>query len=464
MNKINERRSELSLISFIRAAWKELEPNQEYVHGRHVDALAEHLEAVTRGEITRLLINIPPGSSKSLTAGVFWPAWEWGPQNMPWLRYLTTSYNKGYVNRDSRKMRDLVSSEWYQSLWGGRVQLVRDGEASFENSVRGSREGKPFMSMTAGRGDRVICDDPHSVATAESDAERRRAVTLFKEAIFNRLNDQEKSAIIVIGQRLHSEDISGIILEDEMEYVHLCLPMEFDPKRKCITSIGFEDWREEEGELLFPERFSQATIDRDKKNTTKYAWAAQYQQDPTPRGGILFQVDKIQMRRNPPDRLDRVVRYWDKAATPGAGDRSAGVKLGRDGERNIWILDCKAGQWSASEREKVIRSTAEKDGTGVPIRVEQSGGDGGKESAQATVKNLQGFSIEAKTSTGSKLDRAYPFADQVESGNVYCLIGDWTDDFINELRKFPFSDHDDRVDAATGAYGFLTGARKFMIA
>ncbi len=175
-----------TLAGFVREAWHVLEPTQPYIHGWHIDAICAHLEAITNGTFlamglsNRLLINVPPGTMKSLLASVFWPAWEWGPMQMPGMRYLSTSYSETYVKRDSRRMRDLIKSEWYQSLWP-EVKLSREGEASFANDKTGFREGVPFTSMTGGRGDRVIIDDPHSTETAESPAERQRTTRIFRD-------------------------------------------------------------------------------------------------------------------------------------------------------------------------------------------------------------------------------------------------------------------------------------------
>jgi hypothetical protein len=117
----------------VREAWHVLEPEAKYVHNWHIDAICAHLEAVTAGRINRLLINVPPGSSKSLIVSVMWPAWEWGPCGRRSLRYLATAFNEGPVKRDTRKCRDLIASEWYQRLWPD-VQLTRTAETSFANS------------------------------------------------------------------------------------------------------------------------------------------------------------------------------------------------------------------------------------------------------------------------------------------------------------------------------------------
>jgi hypothetical protein len=201
-----------TLTGFIREAWHVLEPNAFYVHNWHIEAICAHLEAVTDGRVNRLLINVPPGSMKSLLVSVLWQAWEWGPKGLRSLRYLTTAFNDGPVKRDARKTRDLILSEWYQSLWP-EVALTRTAEMSFSNSDTGTREGVAFGSLTSQRGDRLLIDDPHSTELAESATDRATTTRKFREGAVNRLNDQEKSAIVVIMQRLHEDDVSGTILK-----------------------------------------------------------------------------------------------------------------------------------------------------------------------------------------------------------------------------------------------------------
>ena len=291
-------RCERSFYDFVKEAWHVLEPATEFVANWHLEAVCDHLEAVTAGLITRLLINIPPGSMKSLLVSSFWPAWEWGPRQMMAMRYLTTSFAEVAVGRDCRRMRDLILSDWYQKHWPD-VVLKRVGEFSFENSMTGSRDGIPFGSLTSKRGDRLIIDDPHSVIKAESKLERLTTVRKFREGAINRLNDQKRSAIVVVMQRLHSGDISGEIMDTGMGYVCLVLPMRYESGRHCTTELGFSDPRSEERELLCDRRWDQGVVDDLERDMGPVGFAGQYQQRPVPRGGGIIPYNGWE--------------YWDKS-------------------------------------------------------------------------------------------------------------------------------------------------------
>jgi len=325
LSVINKKRCEMSLAAFVRMAWHVIEPGQPYIHGWHIDFIAAHLEAITDGVLNdddtyynRLLVNVPPGTMKSLLIGVFWPAWEWGPRNMPHMRYVCASHSQDLAIRDSLRMRRLVKSEWYQALWGDRVVLTsdQDAKAKFETTATGFRQACAFEGITGYRGDRVIIDDPHSVDDANSDAKRETATNLFKEAVTSRLNNPDKSAIVVVMQRLHERDVSGVILESDMGYDHIMLPMRYDPLRATPTQLGYEDPRTERDELLFPQRFPQNVVDRDEAAMGPYATAGQYAQSPEPRGGGIIKDSWWQVweRSEYPD-IEYVVASLDTAYT-----------------------------------------------------------------------------------------------------------------------------------------------------
>lgn len=456
-----------SLSGFIREAWHVLEPSQPYVHGWHIDVLCDHLEAVTDGLITRLLINIPPGTMKSLVASVFWPAWEWGPRGFPAMRYLTTSYAEKYVKRDSRRMRDLVASEWYRSLWP-EIELQRAGEMSFENTKRGVREGMPFASLTGGRGDRVVIDDPHSTETAESDAAREATTRIFRESVPTRLNNPATSAIVVIMQRLHEKDVSGVIGSLGLGYEHLMLPMEFDPKRRCRTSIGFKDPRTQEGELLFPERFPREVVERDKKIMGAYAVAGQFQQRPAPREGGMFQRTDFEIVEAAPATSNKV-RRWDFAATDpkkkGSGDPDWTVGLLLSEHRGIYYVeDVVRDRKSPAGVETMLKNTASQDGKRIRIVIPQDPGAAGKSNVAHLVRMLVGYDVRSTPETGSKVERANPVSAQAEAGNIKLVRGPWNEAFLEEVSMFPSGAHDDQVDALSGAFAELVTTSTYTLA
>lgn len=444
-----------SLATFVREAWHVLEPGQPYLHGWHVDAVCEHLEAITKGHLNRLLINIPPGTMKSTLTSVFWPAWEWGPLGMPHVRFIGASHEQGLAIRDTLKMRRLIESEWFQDRWPVPLRHDQNEKKYYENGSTGFRQACAVASMTGRRGDRVVWDDPHSAEDALSQAHRETALRIFQETLPTRLNNPDRSAIVVVMQRLHESDVSGFIIDNDLGYEHLCLPMEFEPDRKCVTSIGFEDPRTEDGELLFPERFPAHVVERDKKIMGSMAVAGQFQQRPAPRAGGFFKWENLEVVDIAPV-VDKVVRFWDKAGTAGGGAYTAGVKMGRvRGGEGYIILDVVRGQWGAAERERVIKQTAQADGHGVDIWIEQEPGSGGKESAESTVRNLAGYKIRAERATGEKSIRAEPYAVQVEANNVKVLKAPWTQAFIDEHKTFPVGKYKDQVDAAGGAFNKL---------
>jgi predicted phage terminase large subunit-like protein len=452
-----------TLAGFVREAWHVLEPNARYIHSWHVDAVCDHLEAVTDGRITRLLINIPPGSMKSLLVSVLWPAWEWGPKGLRSLRYLATAFNDGPTSRDSRKTRDLILSEWYQSLWP-EVQLSRAGETSFSNTSTGVREAVPFGSLTSQRGDRLIIDDPHSTETAESAVDRENTARKFREGAINRLNDQARSAIVIIMQRLHEQDVSGTVLGLGMGYTHLMLPMELEIERRCSTAIGFVDPRTTDGDLLDPIRFPREVIDDLKRDAGAYAWASQYQQRPSPREGNLFKriwfVDKI-VDQPPPNC--RWVRHWDLAASKkSTSARTAGVKIGKASDGRFFVGNVVTVMEEGATVRQVIMATAQADGSRTEISLPQDPGQAGKVQAQDLVSMLAGYVVSAEPETGDKETRAQPFAAQCQVGNVSIVRGGWNEAYLDELCAFPSAKFKDQVDASSGAFGRLVTSKTYQ--
>jgi len=444
-----------SFAGFVREAWPIIEPHTTLIWNWHLEAKCAHLEAITFERMTpRLLVNEPPGSSKSLIISVLWQAWEWGPCNLPGNKFLSTSYELGNVTRDTRKTRNLILTEWHQELWP--MPLVRQGETSFETEKTGTREGVPFGSLTAKRGDRLTIDDPHSLQGAESEVEREKAVRQFIEGGQNRLNDQTKSAIVIVMQRLHERDLTGEILVRELGYEHLMIPMEFEIERRCETVIGWRDPRTFDGELLDTRRFPREAVDLLKKDND-YMYAGQYQQRPAPREGGMFKVEQITGEDGAllvdcvPAGAKRV-RGWDIAgSTRKKSPYTVGARLAWLAPI-LYIEHVERARAEIDIAERLIVTVARDDGPAVKQSVPQDPGSAGKSQKLHLANQLIGLDFIFSTETGTKEDRAIPLASMVNAGNVRMVKGAWNGPLIDEMRNFPASAYKDQVDALSRAF------------
>lgn len=433
------------------------------MHGPHVDVMCHALERVARGETKRLLLNVPPGTMKSLLVGVFFPMWMWGPQGRPSARFVGVAHEQSLGVRDNLKCRRLAASPWYQALWGDSVTLTGDQntKVNFENTATGFRQVATPSNITGRRGDFVILDDPLSAENANSEAEREKVNLWFREALPTRLNNPDSSAIIVVMQRLHERDVSGLILSESLGYDHLMLPMRFEPDRADPY-----DWRTEDGELLFPARFSDETVSDLEKTLGPYATAGQLQQRPAPREGGLFKPSWFQIiDALPAGRPVRTVRAWDLAATKKAAtnnpDWTAGLKASKYADGSFVIMGVKRLRGSPMDVEQTVLQTAATDGTGVTIRMTQDPGQAGKAQAEQFVRKLSGYPVVSKPATGDKATRATPAAAQAEVGNIKIFrTGDpdqdaWISPFLDEVSLFPAGAHDDQVDVLADAINEL---------
>lgn len=438
-----------SLAQFAQRAWHVLEPAAQLKWGWALDAICLHLEAVTNGEITRLLMNVPPGSMKSLLTGVIWPAWEWGPRGMPEMRYVGTAHEETLAIRDSRKCRDLIKSEWYQKLWPLQLAADLDGKREFGNVNKGSRQARSFTSMTGVRGDRIILDDPISADNANSEAKLEAAKIAFTETLPTRINS-EKSAIVVVMQRLNEKDVSGVILEKGLDYVHLRIPMRFEPENRCVTSIGWSDPRTQEGELMFPERFGEAQVSELEKTLGSYGAAGQLQQRPAPRGGGILKNEWFKYYSVLP-RLEWRTIHADTAQKTGQeNDYSVFQCWGRSTVGEAVLIDQIRGKWEAPELLVQARSFWLKHlnmtCNGAVLRamlVED------KASGTGLVQTLrrEGVPVLPVQRNNDKISRAHDAAPFIQSGNVLLPIdAPWISDFLAEASTFPGGAHDDQLD------------------
>lgn len=466
-----------SLYLFTRDAWEHLDP-VPFVPGRHLEIMAEYLEAFIAGEIPRLLLNIPPGHMKSLSVSVLLNAWTWTKASRVGKRFMATSYRADLAFRDADKTRELIRSAWYQERWGNVVGSLRetklqirrdqDQKTRFANSKGGYRFSTSTSGIMGEGGDYVILDDPHNVEQAESDEQRDKTVDRIRMALPTRVRSQTGGACVMM-QRLHSRDYAGAMIADEADLVHLCLPARYEKKHPFV-SVPFSivksrrslpgDHRIEERELLWPGLFGEARLSSLETQIGSYATAGQLQQRPHPREGGLFKrawfTDKFVDPGDVP-KGGTIVRGWDLAATDATATNAAraaftaGLRLHYVG-RKIYIEDVIRFRGSPGKVRTTMRTTGDQDGKGVIIDFPQDPGQAGKAQAEDIAADFPRHKIKYSPESGDKTVRAEAPAAQAEAGNVYIVRGAWNGPFLDELCAFPGGSFADQVDAFSRAY------------
>lgn len=446
---IDKELAKRSLSEFTRQAWHVVEPSTEFVSGWHLEAINEHLEAVTNGQIRNLLINMPPRHMKSLAVSVFWPCWEWATR--PERRWLFASYAASLSIRDSVKCRRLIQSPWYQRNWGDRYKLTGDQNAKerYENDKTGYRLATSVGGAATGEGgDRIVIDDPHNVREAESETIRQAAVDWFWESMSTRLNDPKTGARVVVMQRVHAKDLSGSILEHG-GFDHLCLPAEYEGTNR-VTSIGWSDPRSSPGDLLWPDRFGADELTDLKRSLGSYGTAGQLQQRPSPAEGGLFKRDWWKFYRERPRKFDEVVQSWDCTFKDlQSSDYVVGLVVGRIGA-DKYVLDMTRDRMGIGATMQAIRSMSAKWPESTAKLVEdKANGSAVIELLKHEIPGLIPVNPE-----GGKVVRAQAVSPEVEAGNVFLpdpTIAPWVHDFVEECAAFPNGANDDQVDALTQA-------------
>ncbi|MDE1905353.1 MAG: phage terminase large subunit [Rhodospirillales bacterium] len=454
------RMAQLDLYDFTR--WMFLQRRgYRWRHSEHHRQIASALQAVFDGQITRLIINIPPRYSKTEFA-VNFIAWALG--RVPDSEFIYTSYSARLATNSSWQARELVQHEAYADIFPA-VQLRQDSQAKDEwrttegGIVYAAGAGGTITGYGAGKvrpsfGGAVIIDDAHKADEARSDQIRGKVIDWYQTTLQSRLNDPARTPVIVIMQRLHEMDLPGWMLSGGTgeKWHHLCLP-----------AIRVESGQEV---ALWPEKHDLPTLQR-MRAASPYMFSGQYQQDPAQPEGNIFKPGQMPIVEAVPPGEWQWVRGWDLASTvpePGKDpDYTVGMKIGRQmtpsGPRFL-IADVVRGQEGVDERDATILNTAGLDGKQARQSLPQDPGQAGKTQILYLTRSLAGFRVVSSPESGDKVTRAEPFAAQVNVGNVMMLRAPWNQDLINEMRMFPNGAHDDQVDAGSRAFAELIAPRR----
>jgi phage terminase large subunit-like protein len=456
--QVQAERAKRDFRYYIRQAWPVIEPATLYLHNWHIDIIAEYLTAITDGTLRNLIINIPPRGMKSILVSVLWPTWIW--THSPSKRIVSASASTDLVIRDAVKSRRVIQSHWYQARFGNVFQLTGDQnvKSRYENDKTGFRFSVSVGGAVTGEGgDILTADDPLKAQDANSDAQRLVVNDWWDQTMSTRGNDPKKVARLIIMQRLHTDDLTGHVLakmkeEGAEQYEHLCLPMEYEPKR-FFSSIGLNDPRTQPGELLWPERFGATEVEALKASLGSMGAAGQLQQRPAPVGGSIYLVEWWQdQARFRPTGADVVARWLSFDTANKDGEENAHTALSvfelltdyRLFTREVSWKKLQFPQLAAEIEAQAWRWMADGLLRGIIIEDKASGTSALQTLAQSSPPEIARLLV-AYMPSGSKVARARQASLWCERG---CVLlpepGDpaypWLYDFEHEhLYKFPVS-------------------------
>ena len=446
-----------------------MEPATAYIHNWHIGLISEYLTALTRLEIQNLIINIPPRHMKSLLTVVMWPTWVW--INMPASRWLTGSYSQGLATRDALKSRRIIQSDWYQQRFGHLYKLTGDQnvKSRYENNKTGLRMAFGMDTAFTGEGgEYIVVDDSLKSQDADSDTKREKVNETWDESLSTRANDPKTVRRVIIGQRLHEDDLPGHVVEKmKTEGAHryelLCLPARYEPKR-FISGIGLKDPRTNVGDLLWPEHIDEPALASMEVDLGERGTAGQLQQRPAPAGGVIFlrKWFDSKNRYDPSDRsiyqksVARWVFYDTAFKDKEQNDTNARIvfELTPDYHillREAWWERMQVPQVTADVNDNTLRWNYDGKLRGTVVEDKGSGIAVLQTLRQGTLPGVADLLKEFNPGTVSKTERGRRASQWCERDCVWLPMPDesvpWLFDFEELLFNWPGTKIDDPQDA-----------------
>ena len=447
-----------NLYTFFRLAWPHIE-SVKYIDDWYIEVMCDHLEHLYKGDIRKLIINIPPRSLKSTICSVVYPVWIW--INDPSMQLLTGSHSRELAIRDSRRSRELIESPWFQSMWSGKIQFRKDQnqKTRYENDKNGHRIVFSMGSnITGDGGDLISIDDPIDASKTDGNSKLHldKCIDIYTSSLLSRQNDHRTCRILVIMQRLNENDLSGYLLK-KGGFTHLCLPMEAEPNSTPETPY-FKDKRKE-GQIL-TKRQTKETLNDWKMNLGMYGTAGQLQQRPHPvKGGIIKKHWFKYYESLPP--VKEYIWTWDTAIkVKEKNDFSVGILIAQC-ENGYYIVDMYREKVEYPDLKKAVRRKYESQRCSRLLVEDKASG----QQIIQEFKSIVGMCVVAMMpgrNMGSTKEERMHFASPIfEAGQVYLPKGmSWTVVLEDELVAFPNAQHDDICDALTAYFAYKKSGKE----
>ncbi len=450
---------------YCQLAWEHIRQETHCIWEPHMELIAKHYQAYLDFEIKDLVVNVPPGMSKTVLTAILLMSYDWGPGGRPWTKWIYLSYSESLIHRDAERCRDLMLSDWWQQRWGkpvGGPTIVggeRAGAGYFTNDQNGSRKSTTMDGQITGfHAHRLVVDDPIKPKDIQDGGDPARdklekCNLTWDQTISSRSADPVNFGRLCIMQRLHHQDLSSLMLSRGA--VGLVLPMEFDPDRAYASKWG-DDWRQTKGELLAPVRFPAEVVSERKRFNTLRDYVTQYQQRPNPEDGSIFLREFFSRRWKVLPPMSKMILSVDATLKETSRSDYFVVQcLGMKSVTELYLIDQarkRAGFYDGIQMIKSMRQKWPQAGT---VLIED------KANGSAIVEHLRRemTGVVAVNPKGGKESRANA-CEPLYRSNIWFpddSLAPWMEELIEEHIAFPHGTHDDSVDCGTQGFGWLGG-------
>jgi predicted phage terminase large subunit-like protein len=437
-------------VSFLYRCFLHLNPGAQFLPNWHIRAIAYQLERIRRGEITRLIINMPPRYLKSITVSVAFPAFLLGQESR--RRVISISYGDELSAKHASDFRSIVHSPWYQRAFP-EMRIARSTEGELVTTKRGFRRTTSVSGTLTGLGgDLIILDDPQKPVDAQSETRRNSVNQWVANTLMSRLDNKQTSPVILVMQRVHMDDLSGFLSSSSDEWEVLSLPA--IAETEALVPIGpNEFYPRKVGEALHPAHESIGTLLKLQQTLGPDVFAAQYQQAPVPAGGAMIKRSWLRYYDKVPTNIpcSRIIQSWDTAAKDGAQNDWSVCTTWLVVDENYYLLDLVRDRFEypllrdtaleLAKRYKPHEILIEDASTGIALAQE--------------LREKGDFFVTPIKIDRDKVGRLYVQQGKFAAGRVWFpRSAPFLADLEVELLTFPQGRHDDQVDSIAQALAY----------
>ncbi|QZO01255.1 phage terminase large subunit [Chenggangzhangella methanolivorans] len=442
---------------FVEKCFTTLEPGA-YQPNWHIQHICWQLERVARGDVRRLIINVPPRSMKSITVSVAFSAWLMGRD--PTKKIIAVSYAEELARKLASDAKTVMQTNWFGTTFPRFGFAGRPRTLKLETTLKGHRLARGMCGSILGEGaDLILVDDPIKATDALSEASRRSVNEAFDNTLRTRLNNKVEGAIVIIMQRLHEDDLVGHVLKSEDWEVVAIPAIAPEDQTYQLSDDPGDVYVRKANEVLHPEREPLEELETLRRAQGSLTFSSQYQQQPLPLEGNIVKREWMRSYVEAPEEFDLVIASWDTASTLSeTADWSVGTVWGAKG-LDFYLLDCLRVRSEVPELRRQIVALAERWDVDQTV-VEE--GDMGRAIVQDLRRTRHRNFIMQKVRI-EKQARFLAQSARFESGQVHVPVkAPWYADWLNELLAFPNGKHDDQVDSTSQALAYLTDRTKTL--